>query len=102
MAFDGDTITCLCKLSSFSAAFSEIWADVNKLDQLTKLTSLDLAKSTWRGLNARTGLPSPDLVRPFASFTGWPELKVFKAAGCNLFGPSTKLDLPGVQQIQVS
>ena len=101
VAFDGNTITCLCKLSSFSAASSEIWAGVNNLEQLTKLTCLDLARSTWRRLNARTGRPSPLLLQPFASFTGWPELKVFKAAGCNLFHPSTKLDLPGVQDIQV-
>ena len=102
VAFDGATITCLCKLSSFCAASSEIWADANNLDKLTKLTCLDLTRSTWREVSPRTGRPSPRLLRPFAPFTGWPELQLFKAAGCNLFHSSTKLDLPGVQDIQVS
>ena len=94
VTFVGSSITCLGNLTSFS--------DVNNLDKLTKLTCLDLTKSIWLGLSPRTGNPSPLVSRPFASFTGWPDLKVLKAAGCNLFHPSTKLDLPGVQTLQVS
>ena len=108
VAFFGDGITCLCRLTSLSTAFSHIWADINNLDKLTKLTCLDLAGSTWHELSTELRYENPLMVEllpdpagPFASFTAWPELKVLKTGGCNLFCPSTKLDLPGVQQIQV-
>ena len=48
----------------------------------------------------RTGKHFQDPSGPFASFTGWPELKVLKITKCNLFCPSTQLDLPGMQQLQ--
>ena len=99
VAFIGGSITCLCTLKSFSADSSRIWADVSNLDKLTKLTCLDLARSTWH--ESRNGRPFPDPSGPFASFAGWPELKVLKIADCNLFCPSTQLDLPGVQEVHV-
>ena len=105
VAFVGAGITCLCNLTSFSTFFSSVGADINNLDKLTKLTCLDLARSTWYELTAltfRTSHHHPPPAGAFASFTGWPELKVLKIAGCNLFRPSTQLDLPGVQEIQVS
>ena len=102
VAFVGGSITCLCKLTSLSTATSRVWADIHNLDKLTKLTCLDLTKSSWHELSAHTFKPFPAPSGPFASFTGWPELKVLKTVGCNLFHPSTKLDLPGVQEIQLS
>ena len=101
-AFVGGGITCLCNLTSFSTPSSSVWADINNLDKLTKLTCLDIARSTWRELCPRTGEPLPDLSGAFASFTGWPELKVLKIANCNLFCPSTQLNLPGVQEVHVN
>ena len=100
VAFAEGGITCLCKLTSFSAASSNIWADIDNLDKLTKLTCLDLAKTIWHELCPRTGKPLPDISGPFASFAGWPELKLLKITNCNLFCPSTQLDLPGVQEVQ--
>ena len=99
VSFVGSSLTCLCNLTSFSAPCSKIWADINKFDKLTKLTCLDLTRSTWHRLSADR--LSPRLLQPFTSFTGWSELQLFKVAGCNLFHPSTKLDLPRVQDIQV-
>ena len=101
VAFVGDGITCLCRLRSFSTTSSEVWADINNLDKLTKLTCLDLANSLWHELGAHTDMFSLVPSGPLASFTAWPELKVLKTVGCNLFHPSTQLDLPGVQEIQV-
>ena len=102
VAFVGGGITCLCNLTSFSTASSWIWADIHNLDKLTKLTCLDLTGSLWYELTAYTFTRPPRLpAKSLASFTAWPELKALKAISCSLFHPSTKLDLPGVQEVQM-
>ena len=102
VAFVGGGITCLCNLTSFSTASSWIWADIDNLDKLTKLTCLDLTGSLWYELTANTFTrPFPIPAKSLASFTAWPELKALKAISCSLFHPSTKLDLPGVQEVQM-
>ena len=102
VAFVGGGITCLCNLTSFSTASSWIWADIHNLDKLTKLTCLDLTGSLWYELTANTFTgPFPIPAKSLASFTAWPELKALKAISCSLFHPSTKLDLPGVQEVQL-
>ena len=65
VTFVGSSITCLGNLTSFSAASSRIWADVNNLDKLTKLTCLDLTKSIWLGLNPLHWRTFPTLLKTF-------------------------------------
>ena len=104
---DEGSLACFTHLRSLSFEFSQVHAAVDSAANLTWLsgvTTLDLSGNTWFDLRiSATGTVDMALVYSpaFNSFHGWPALEVLKIDGCNLFGPSTALHIPEVQDVQV-
>ncbi len=106
LVLDKGSLTCFTRLRSPSFEQSEIHSAVDNAANLTwlsRLTSLNLAKSTWFDLKRSAAGNVDDLPYPaaFTSFHGWPGLEVLKINGCNLFGPLTALHISEVQDLQV-
>ena len=107
LVLDEGSLACFTHLRSLSFKASEVHAAVNSAANLTwlsGLTTLNLRWSAWYDLkrSATGALDDGRTFSPaFKSFHGWPALEVLKIDYCNLFGPSTALHIPEVQDVQV-
>ncbi len=106
LVLDKGSLTRFMHLRSLSFEQSEIYAAADNAANLTwlsRLTSLNLAESTWFDLkrSAAGNVEHLPHSAAFTSFHGGPALKVLKIDGCNLFGRLTALHIPEVQDVQV-
>lgn len=79
----------LQNVQSLSLEDSELYAFPTQLQELTLLTCLNLSRSHWDSAQ-------------LTAFKAWPLLRVLKLDNCNLFGATTKVEAPRVQDLQVS